>query len=249
METIEVRTGDPSDNVPGKTIVIPEVPEQVRAKDFDLTRMRRSYVRNALQHAPDGYDLTPEDVVFLAEDTNTSPATVEEIGKMSGSFGNAYIVVEGNTDGSRKGVDPADILMFHIHCGPPGGLGPEVVNGLRRAKREAAGRMLPGPPLKPWAAIGRGLRVAVNFGGVLPLPGRSGVGDVGRAWASGRLGRLASQAQRVSGSCPGAWCKKRQQKRSAGHRLRFGRRASQAATADRLTLGLSPTSASVSSVM
>lgn len=27
-----------------------------------------------------------------------------------------------------KGVDPADILMFHIHCGPPGGLGPVVVD-------------------------------------------------------------------------------------------------------------------------
>ncbi len=27
-----------------------------------------------------------------------------------------------------KGVDPADILMFHIHCGPPGGLGPILVD-------------------------------------------------------------------------------------------------------------------------
>lgn len=27
-----------------------------------------------------------------------------------------------------KGVDPADILMFHIHCGPPGGLGPIIVD-------------------------------------------------------------------------------------------------------------------------
>jgi len=27
-----------------------------------------------------------------------------------------------------KGVDPADILMFHIHCGPPGALGPVLVD-------------------------------------------------------------------------------------------------------------------------
>jgi cysteine synthase len=76
---IEVRTGDPAESVPGKSIVIPERPEQIRAKDFDLARMRRSYVRNALQHAPDGYAVTADDVQFLAEDTNTTPAAVEEM--------------------------------------------------------------------------------------------------------------------------------------------------------------------------
>ena len=38
------------------------------------------------------------------------PAMLEEIGKMAGSFGNAYIVIEGNTDASRKGVVPADLV-------------------------------------------------------------------------------------------------------------------------------------------
>ncbi len=38
------------------------------------------------------------------------PALLEEVGKMSGSFGNAYIVIEGNTDASRKGVVPADLV-------------------------------------------------------------------------------------------------------------------------------------------
>ncbi|MHB1137119.1 MAG: 2-amino-4-oxopentanoate thiolase subunit OrtB [Coriobacteriia bacterium] len=76
---IEVRTGDPAENVPGKTIVIPERPEQIRAHDMDLTRLRRSYIRNALSHAPEGYEPTPEDIVFLAEDTNTTPSAVEEV--------------------------------------------------------------------------------------------------------------------------------------------------------------------------
>lgn len=76
---VEVRAGDPAESVPGKAIVIPERPEQIRAQDFDLGRMHRSYVRNALSHAPEGYVPTPEDIVFLAEDTNTSPATIEEI--------------------------------------------------------------------------------------------------------------------------------------------------------------------------
>src|SRR5438552_5446609 len=38
------------------------------------------------------------------------PTLLEEIGKMAGSFGNAYIVIEGNTDASRKGVVPPDLV-------------------------------------------------------------------------------------------------------------------------------------------
>jgi outer membrane protein OmpA-like peptidoglycan-associated protein len=38
------------------------------------------------------------------------PSVLEEIGKMAGSFGNAYIVIEGNTDASRKGVVPGDLV-------------------------------------------------------------------------------------------------------------------------------------------
>jgi len=78
QQGIEVRKGDPAENVPGTAIVIPERPEQICAKDLDLVRLRRSYIRNALQHAPAGYEPTPEDIVFLAEDTNTTPAAVEE---------------------------------------------------------------------------------------------------------------------------------------------------------------------------
>jgi cysteine synthase len=76
---VEVRLGDPAESVPGKSIVIPEHPEQVRAKDFDMAKMRHSYVRNALAHAGAGYEPTAEDVVFLAEDTNSTPEAVEEI--------------------------------------------------------------------------------------------------------------------------------------------------------------------------
>jgi NitT/TauT family transport system substrate-binding protein len=40
----------------------------------------------------------------------TIPATLEEIGKLAGRFGNAYIIIEGNTDASRKGIVPADLV-------------------------------------------------------------------------------------------------------------------------------------------
>jgi NitT/TauT family transport system substrate-binding protein len=41
---------------------------------------------------------------------NTIPATLEEIGKLAGKFGNAYIIIEGNTDASRKGIVPSDLV-------------------------------------------------------------------------------------------------------------------------------------------
>ena len=46
-------------------------------------------------------------------DTNydqTIPGTLDEIGKLAGRFGNAYIIIEGNTDASRKGIVPADLV-------------------------------------------------------------------------------------------------------------------------------------------
>ena len=42
--------------------------------------------------------------------TPTIPATLEEIGKLAGRFGNAYIIIEGNTDASRKGIVPTDLV-------------------------------------------------------------------------------------------------------------------------------------------
>jgi outer membrane protein OmpA-like peptidoglycan-associated protein len=41
---------------------------------------------------------------------STIPGTLEEIGKLSGKFGNAYIVIEGNADGSKKGLVPPDLV-------------------------------------------------------------------------------------------------------------------------------------------
>ena len=38
------------------------------------------------------------------------PTLLDEIGKLAGAFGNAYIVIEGNADASRKGVVPEDMV-------------------------------------------------------------------------------------------------------------------------------------------
>jgi NitT/TauT family transport system substrate-binding protein len=52
----------------------------------------------------------PNNSQLNPEYDNTIPATLEEIGKLAGRFGNAYVVIEGNTDASRKGIVPADLV-------------------------------------------------------------------------------------------------------------------------------------------
>lgn len=52
----------------------------------------------------------PNSAVLNAEYDPSIPQTLEEIGKLAGSFGNAYVVIEGNADSSKKGLVPADLV-------------------------------------------------------------------------------------------------------------------------------------------
>ena len=52
----------------------------------------------------------PNKSVLNPDYDKTIPATLEEIGKLAGKFGNAYIIIEGNTDASRKGIVPTDLV-------------------------------------------------------------------------------------------------------------------------------------------
>jgi cysteine synthase len=76
---IEVRRGDPRENEPGRSIVIPERPEQMAVVDLDLNRLRRLYLERAAESFPTGTSLSETDVDFLAADTRCSPADVEEV--------------------------------------------------------------------------------------------------------------------------------------------------------------------------
>lgn len=64
---IEVRFGDPKDEVPGKSVIIPEHPSLIKAKDMDLDRQKRSLIKGNLRK----YTMNPteEDYKFLAEET------------------------------------------------------------------------------------------------------------------------------------------------------------------------------------
>ncbi|MGO8989466.1 MAG: 2-amino-4-oxopentanoate thiolase subunit OrtB [bacterium] len=74
---IEVRRGNPKENTPGKTIIIPESVGQIEVEDFDIAKIRHSYLENALKMAR-GYTPTEEDIQFLAEDSKSTIAYVRE---------------------------------------------------------------------------------------------------------------------------------------------------------------------------
>lgn len=76
---IEVRRGDPRDNRPGERIVVPEHPTQLGVQAVDLDRVRRSYLRHALESLPEHAPLEAADYAFLVEETRSSRAYVEEV--------------------------------------------------------------------------------------------------------------------------------------------------------------------------
>jgi hypothetical protein len=68
---VEVRRGDPGENVPGKVIVVPERAEQIQVEKVNLDKIRQSYIKNSVEAAK-GYRPTEEDIRFLAEDSKSS---------------------------------------------------------------------------------------------------------------------------------------------------------------------------------
>ncbi len=76
---IEVKRGDPRCNEPGRRIVIPDHPSQIRVVDVDLELMRRSYLRHALGLLPEGTSVSQVDIEFLAAETRTTESHVQEI--------------------------------------------------------------------------------------------------------------------------------------------------------------------------
>lgn len=73
---IEVRFGDPKDEVPGKSVIIPEHPSLIKAKDMDLDHQKRSLIRGNLRK----YTMNPteEDYKFLAEETKKDVKWVKQ---------------------------------------------------------------------------------------------------------------------------------------------------------------------------
>lgn len=75
---IEIIIGDPREEIPGKNIILPKDPSYIQLEELDLNRTRRSYIRNAINHA--GVErVNQEDLEFLAADTKADVEFVKSI--------------------------------------------------------------------------------------------------------------------------------------------------------------------------
>lgn len=64
---IEIKFGEPDTEVPGKSLVFPENPGQIKARDYDLEHARQSYIKNCVNN----YHMTAaseEDVKFIMDE-------------------------------------------------------------------------------------------------------------------------------------------------------------------------------------
>lgn len=79
---IEVFTGNPKDQVPGKSIVIPSHPSLVSVTDIDLDKMKNSYLKNCMKKLTDN-KVEKTDVEFLSEETRMNKDSIIKILKQN----------------------------------------------------------------------------------------------------------------------------------------------------------------------
>lgn len=74
---IEIRRGEPRESQPGKSIIIPEHPDQISVQNYALDDLRRSYLRNALRQVKGG-EISQIDIDFLQADARASLEMVRQ---------------------------------------------------------------------------------------------------------------------------------------------------------------------------
>ncbi len=75
---IEIKFGDPDEEIPGKNIILPRHPSMIKARDFDLNKARTSYIKNCV-NACNATKINQEDLRFLIEDTKSNEDFVSQV--------------------------------------------------------------------------------------------------------------------------------------------------------------------------
>lgn len=68
---IKILVGDPSEEVPGETIILPKDPSFLRISELDLDNTKNSFIRNAINYK-EVDKVSQEDLDFLVEETKSS---------------------------------------------------------------------------------------------------------------------------------------------------------------------------------
>ncbi|MSS44233.1 PLP-dependent lyase/thiolase [Anaerosalibacter bizertensis] len=75
---IEIKFGNPDEEIPGKNIIFPKHPSLINSRYYEMDKLRRSYIKNALK-VVNINELEDIDIEFLAEETNTNVDYVKKI--------------------------------------------------------------------------------------------------------------------------------------------------------------------------
>ena len=65
---IEIRFGNPEEEIPGKSIILPDSVAKIKARDLNLEQIRASLIRNATRNRD---YITASDLDFLVVETNS----------------------------------------------------------------------------------------------------------------------------------------------------------------------------------
>jgi len=75
---ISLITGDPELEQPGTDIILPDHPNRIRIRHYDLQKAKVSYIRNCVANAG-AAPLTADDIAFIAADIKADTAFVNKV--------------------------------------------------------------------------------------------------------------------------------------------------------------------------
>ncbi|WP_343338883.1 2-amino-4-ketopentanoate thiolase beta subunit [Terrisporobacter petrolearius] len=78
---IEIKFGNPKDEIAGKNLILPQSPELLKCVDVDINKIRKSYIKNCVLNNKinDVNNLSNEDIEFLMKETKSSKEFVIEV--------------------------------------------------------------------------------------------------------------------------------------------------------------------------
>ena len=78
---IEIKFGNPKDEIAGENLILPQSPELLKCVDVDMNKIRKSYIKNCVldNKIDDVNNLSNEDIEFLMKETKSSREFVIEV--------------------------------------------------------------------------------------------------------------------------------------------------------------------------